>query len=47
MFGVSFKLLNISRDFIDVGEQAARRLAVEAGSGNDRKVAFDTLGPGA
>ena len=38
MFGIAFKLLNFASDLVDVSEQAARGLAVEAGGGDQRVV---------
>src|SRR6185436_6252067 len=45
VFGVTFKLLNLAGDLVDVSKQAAGRLAIEAGSGDERVVPFDTFGP--
>ena len=46
MLGIAFKLLNLAGDFVDVGEQPARRFAVEAGGGNERVVPLLALRPG-
>ena len=45
MFGVTFKLLHFAGDFIDVGEEPARRLAVEARRRHQRIMPLDPLRP--
>jgi hypothetical protein len=46
MFGVAFKLLDLASDFVDIGQQSAGRLAIEAGGGDKRIVSFLTTRPG-
>src|SRR5262249_19715875 len=41
-----FKLLNLIGVFVDISKQAASRLAVEAGGGNELIVPLFTLRPG-
>src|SRR4030095_5429135 len=43
---VALELLDLQRLLIDVGEQAARRLAVEADRRDERVATLDLLGPG-
>src|SRR6185503_16104953 len=45
MFRIAFKLLNFACDLIDIGEQTARRLAIETGRGNQGVVALFALRP--
>ena len=47
MFGVAFKLSDGERFWIDIGQQAAGRLAVKTGGGNQHRALFDALRPGA
>src|SRR6185436_7400635 len=45
MLRIPFKLLNLTGDFIDVGQQPTRRLAVEASGGNKRVMSLLTPRP--
>src|SRR6185436_2697049 len=45
MFGIAFVLADLERLAIDVGEQAARRLAVEAGRRHEHVAALDAPRP--
>src|SRR5487761_600993 len=47
VFGVALELAHLEGLAVDVGEQAARRLAIEAGGGHQHAVALDALRPGA
>ena len=46
MFGIAFKLLDVAGDFVDVGEQAAGRLAVETSCRDQGIMALFAFGPG-
>src|SRR5262249_61422005 len=46
MLGVALELADLAGCAVDVGEQAARRFAVEAGGGHQHVAALDALGPG-
>ena len=46
MFGIAFKLLNLARDFVDVGEQAASGFAIETSGGDQSVVTLFALRPG-
>src|SRR5205823_3855827 len=46
MFGIALVLADLQRLAVDVGEQAARGLAVEAGGRNEHVVALDAPRPG-
>src|ERR1043165_3226173 len=45
MFGIPLKLLHLAGDLIDVSEQPARRLAVEAGRRHKRVISFNSSRP--
>src|SRR5436190_6601469 len=45
MLGVAFELLHLASDFVDVGKQTTRRLAIEAGGWHQRIVTFLTPRP--
>src|SRR5712691_10212382 len=46
MFRISFVLADLERLAIDVGQESARRLAVEARGWNEHVVALDAAWPG-
>ena len=45
VFRITFKLLDLAGDFVDIGQQPARRLAVEARCGHERIVPLDSSRP--
>ena len=45
MLGIAFELLNLASSFVDVGEQAASRFAVEARGWDEGVASFSVLGP--
>jgi hypothetical protein len=45
MLRIAFKLLYLASNFVDISKQPARRLAIEAGGGNDRIMSLLPLGP--
>jgi hypothetical protein len=45
MFGITLKLLNLAGYFVDVGEQSARRFAIETRRRNERVMPLLPLRP--
>jgi hypothetical protein len=45
MMWIAFELLNLSTVFVDIGEEAARRLAVETGRRNQTVALLNLLRP--